>query len=257
MSNVSVPPSAWLAVLVLVCLSCIGAGCGDKSASASSGVSEDIVSTYVVDPDGQLAGLSPEEIRRRIESTAVRSYWDMMNLGAVHTVLDDFSKAAECYNGAAEAAGDDMEKALALQARGFVRAFTEGELAGAVGDLRRAVRLAPESLDIARTWHALAALAQDGVDRQAAALHLGQLDPTGSPVAMDPVLGSVLIVGMLCATAVTLTALTPPEDRAEVAKSVMASICASGWVGVDSLRSGSTTAVPAIGSFVSRAAFAQ
>lgn len=205
----------------LICLSLAIISCDNNS----------IVDTNESIPDNNLQMLvdrgnqTPDQIARELELKPNKTYEDMIDLGTSYLWMGEYLKAAEAYEVAARQAVTTPQLVGALYNKTGALAYA-GYTQEALETMDLMVRLQPENLEVAKLRYTLYQFSGDKLGLMAAADHLMALDPSLAgeevlaPVTAGAIIASVAVVAA-SATTITVVALVPPEDRADVVVPIM------------------------------------
>lgn len=157
---------------------------------------------------------------RDLELASHRDYADMIDLGTAYLYEGRWHEAAEAYEVAARTTSDRKELAAALYAKSAALAYA-GLMPEALSTADTMAEIVPSSVEAAWLRYALYERSGDQLGLLVARDHLLRVDPEAhGEEVLDPVsaatLGTVAVVAIAGATAVSMVYLTPPEDRAEV-----------------------------------------
>ncbi len=218
-------------------LALLSVGCwGDEAASVAGEEFDapELAKLLLKEREGRI----PEEIIREIELLPQKSYEDLMDLALAHLWTSQYHAAAQEYEIAAREAGTVDQLAGALYGKATAAGYTDLEAALSAADLL--VRVQPDSVEAAWLRLGLYRHSGDELGLIVARDHVLRVDSeaSGHEVLEPLTVGLVVAGGVAIASIVGTTAvvaLTPPEDRAEVALAAVKGITAIGVGAVDSL----------------------
>ncbi len=215
--------SACREVLPILCVSLVLGSCGrtsETSASPPTGETQPASLWMVVDRGDK----TPGQIARELELAPEKTYEDYIDLGTSYLWMREYYKAAEAYEMAARQSRTTEELVGALYTKASALAYVDLPEALRTADLM--ARLAPDNLEVAWLRYGLYLHSSDQLGVVLAGDHLLSLDPSLSGKEVLGFVEAVLIghiVTVLVAgiAVVSVTALTPPEDRAAVVAPIM------------------------------------
>ena len=160
------------------------------------------------------------EIARDLELEPSKSWEDFVDLGTAYMWQGRWLEAAEAYEVAAQVAETPEHVGSALYGKSAALAYG-GELNTALKTSEVMVRVLPNSQEAAWLRYSLYAGSEDTLGRVISRDHVLRLDPKSSGhEVLDPLstvaLGTVGVAAIAGLTAVSVVALTPPEDRGDV-----------------------------------------
>jgi len=206
-----------LCTWLIICL--VGLSGCNKTFVKVSATPTPIINLYM---RGSYGTKTPEEIARELELSPQKTYDDFIDLGVAYIWMGEYLKAAEAFEMAARQAPDKSNLVGALYNKAGALAYVD--LSEALRTIDLAAKLAPGNYEIARLRYGLYLHSGDSMGRLMAWDHIAECDPSlhsesvGLPLAVVG-LTAILVVGGV--VPIVLTALVPPEDRAEVVKPLM------------------------------------
>lgn len=205
----------------LICLSLIVSSCSNTSIDDANKNIPASDLKMLVDRGDQ----TPAQIARELELKPNRTYEDLIDYGTSYLWMGDYLKAAEAYEVAARQAKTTPQLVGALYNKTGALAYA-GYMQEALQTIDLMVRLQPENMEVAKLRYSLYRFSGDNLGLMAAADHLVALDPSfAGEEVLDPGTVSVIVLSVAVvaasATTITVVALVPPEDRADVVVPVM------------------------------------
>lgn len=169
---------------------------------------------------------STANLVRTLELKPQKTYEDFIDLGLVYLTKGEDIKAAEAYDAAAQLGDTTGKVAGALYNKVIPLAYA-GKMHEALSTADLVVQLSPTNTEAAWLRYSMYQHSGDQLGLLVAADHLAGLEPdtTGHEVAAVTamiVTGVVSAIAMASVVTVAVVALTPPNDRKEVAVPLMA-----------------------------------
>ncbi|MBT3291964.1 MAG: hypothetical protein HN380_31770, partial [Victivallales bacterium] len=179
-------------------------------------------------------GTTAAAIAREIELKPTKTHVDFMDLGTAHLWEGHYLEAAQEYEVAARQARNEDELAAALYAKAGAAAYA-GQMPVALRTADLLVRLRPDDDEPAWLRFALYRHSGDALGLAVAGDHVLRTDPAAGGHEVFAVTGTALAVAatvtlftVATAGGVAGVALTPPEERREVALQVAKGISMMG-----------------------------
>ena len=172
---------------------------------------------------GRYGNKTDEEILRDLHNKHNSTYAEMIDQGTLLIYMGDYKRASESYEMAARLARNKNEVSGALFNKAGAQAYYC--LTDAQQTIDVAARLNPRNYEIVKLRYALYKLSGNKLGSAMAQDQLSRLDPNSMGHEVSLTLASVAVVAIVAASAVTVTvyALTPPENRSDVATHLLPS----------------------------------
>lgn len=210
-------------VLLVICV--LATSCGKASPSPSP------TPPFPVECVEIRGNKPPDRVARELELAPQKTFKDYMDLGIAYVCLGKYIEASEAYEMAARQAQSTDDLVKALYGKTAVLAYVNLPEALRIADFL--VKLRPDSIELAKVRYGLYLHSGDQMGTLVAGEHLIALDPSlrGREIlspAAAVVIGIVSVVAVVTAGEVIIYALTPPEDRAQIAPYIAAGMAEVG-----------------------------